>query len=140
MAVRILVPCLGLALVAWAASAQAGKLDDVRDAVQDDSDDDDSGDSDSDDDSTLWDDDCDDLHEDCYGYSGGSSGSVLQGGPLNLSLRLRTEYAWDVENVHQPAVHAVMLFPWLVGMERWSKRLRRKWRIVTTIPRITSRT
>ena len=30
---------------------------------------------------------------------------------------MRTEYAWDVENVHQPAIHAVVLFPWLLGME-----------------------
>jgi hypothetical protein len=113
--VRLLVACLGLASLLHATSAQAGKLDDVRDAVQDDPDD---SDSDSDDDGdSLWDDDCDDLHDDCDHSSGGSSGGSARTGPLGLSLRLRTEYAWDVDNVHQPGVHAVLLLPWLVGME-----------------------
>jgi hypothetical protein len=107
-------PCL--ALLAHAATVHAGKLDDVRDAVQDDSSDSESGSDSDDDDDSLWDDDCDDLH-DCDHYASGSSGGIAKTGPLGLSLRLRTEYAWDVDNVHQPAVHAVLLFPWLMGME-----------------------
>ena len=108
---------LPLVLLAHAPTSGAGKLDDVRDAVQDDSDDsNDSDDSDDSDDSeTLWDDDCDHL-DDCDDYGSGSGGT-LPGGPLRLSMRLRTEYAWDVDDVHQPAVHAVLLFPWLLGME-----------------------
>jgi len=110
---RLLASGLLLSVLAYASASGAGKLDDVRDAVQDDSDDKD----DSDDSESIWDDDCDHLDEDCNGYGGGSSGGVSKGGPLKLSMRLRTEYAWDVENVHQPAVHAVLLFPWLLGME-----------------------
>jgi hypothetical protein len=107
VACSLLVLCVLLASPAL----RAGKLDEVRDAVQGDSDDDDDGDGgdeDSDDDEDIF------LEED-------HPTGVLASGPMDLSFRLSTEYAYDVDHVHRPSIHAALLLPWVFGLETgWS--------------------
>jgi len=89
------------------AQARAGKLDEVRDAVQGDSDDNDSDDDDDDDDDDLD----DDLDDDT------TSTTTLAKGPLDAGFKISAEYAYDVGAVHRPGFAAVLDTSWFISLD-----------------------
>lgn len=108
---RVACSLLVLSVLLASPALLAGKLDEVREEVQGDSDDDDGdgGDGETDDDD-----------EDLFLEEDRPSG-ILASGPMALSVRLSTEYAYDVDHVHRPSVHAALLLPWVFGIETgWS--------------------